>query len=43
LKKDPEEKTNLAQNHPGKIITMQALAKQLVADIEANTIPLGGK
>ena len=42
LKKDPAEKTNLAQDHPEKVKTMQALAKKLVADIQANTMPLGG-
>jgi arylsulfatase A-like enzyme len=42
LKKDPAEKTNLAEDHPDKVKAMQALAKKLVADIEANNIPLGG-
>ncbi|MFT7640568.1 MAG: arylsulfatase A [Pirellulaceae bacterium] len=42
LKKDPAETTNLAQDHPEKVIEMQALANKLVADIEANSIPLGG-
>jgi arylsulfatase A len=42
LKKDPAEQTNLAQDHPDRVKTMQKLAKKLVADIEANTIPLGG-
>ncbi len=42
LKEDPAERTNLAQEHPGKVKAMQALAKRLVADIEAKAIPLGG-
>jgi arylsulfatase A len=42
LKNDPEERTNLAQDHPEKVKAMQTLAKKMVADIEANAISLGG-
>ena len=43
LKEDPAEQTNLAQAHPEKVATMQALAEKLVDDIEENAIPLGGQ
>jgi arylsulfatase len=42
LTQDPAETTNLAEVHPDKVRSMRALAKQLVADIESNAIPLGG-
>ncbi len=42
LKEDPEEQTNLAQDHPEKVSAMRALAAKMVAEIKANAIPLGG-
>ncbi len=42
LTNDPAERTNLAQDHPEKVEAMQKLAETLAADIEANSIPLGG-
>jgi len=42
LTNDPAERTNLAQDHPEKVKAMRSLAETLVADIEANSIPLGG-
>lgn len=42
LKRDPAEATKLALQHPEKIKEMRALAQKLAADIEADSIPLGG-
>lgn len=42
LTNDPAERTNLAQDHPEKVKAMRRLAETLAADIEANSIPLGG-
>ena len=42
LKSDPAETTNQAQQHPEMVKEMEALAKKLTADIEADSIPLGG-
>jgi arylsulfatase A-like enzyme len=42
LSEDPAERTNVAQDHPEKVKAMRSLAETLVADIEANSIPLGG-
>ena len=42
LTNDPAERTNLAQDHPEKVKAMRRLAETLVADIQANSIPLGG-
>ncbi len=42
LKSDPAEETNVAERHPERVEAMQRIAEELVADIEANTIPLGG-
>jgi arylsulfatase A-like enzyme len=43
LKEDPAEQSNLAKENPEKVAAMQALAEKLVADIEAHSIPLGGR
>ena len=43
LKVDPSEQTDVAAKHPDRVKAMQALAEKLVADIEANSIPLGGE
>jgi len=42
LTNDPAERTNLAQDQPEKVKAMRRLAETLAADIEANSIPLGG-
>ena len=43
LTDDPAEQKDLAGENPGKVKAMMALAEKLVADIEANAIPLGGQ
>ena len=43
LKDDPAEQTDLAGEHSDRVKAMQALAAKLVAEIEANSIPLGGE
>jgi len=42
LKTDPAERTNLALDHPGRVKSMQALTRDLVSDIQSDSIPLGG-
>lgn len=42
LKHDPSESMNLAQDHPDRVAAMRELAETLAADIESNSIPLGG-
>lgn len=42
LKDDPAENINLSEEHPEKVQAMRALAKALVADIEAAAMSLGG-
>jgi len=42
LADDPTEQTNLSSKHPQKVQTMKELARERLADIEANAIPLGG-
>lgn len=42
LKGDPSEQTNLAEKHPDRVKAMRAVAQGIVADIEANSLPLGG-
>ncbi|MFT5107256.1 MAG: arylsulfatase A [Verrucomicrobiales bacterium] len=43
LKEDPTEQTDLAAKHPDRVKAMQTLAKQIAADIDANSLPLGGE
>jgi arylsulfatase A len=43
LTDDPAEETNVAQAHPERVTAMQKLAETLSADVEANSIPLGGQ
>jgi arylsulfatase A len=42
LSKDPAEQENLSARHPNKVKEMKTLARNLLRDIEKNTIPLGG-
>jgi len=42
LTNDPAEETNLAEDHPERVKAMRRLAETLAADVEANSIPLGG-
>ena len=42
LKDDPAEQTNRADEFPEKVARMEAIARKLVADIEADSLPLGG-
>jgi hypothetical protein len=42
LSKDPAEQENLSGRHPDKVKEMKNLARNLLRDIEKNTIPLGG-
>ena len=42
LKEDPGEERNVAAEHPDRVEAMRALAEKLNAEIEANSIPLGG-
>jgi arylsulfatase A len=42
LKDDPAERTNLAEEHSTKVRAMQKLAETITADIDTNSIQLGG-
>ena len=42
LSKDPAEQENLSGRHPDKVKEMKNLARNLLKEIEENTIPLGG-
>ncbi len=42
LAEDPIEQTDLSDKHPQKVQAMRELALERLADIEANSIPLGG-
>lgn len=42
LAKDPAEQTDLSANHPQRVQAMKDLALKRLAEIEANSIPLGG-
>lgn len=42
LNEQPGELGNLCEKHPEKVQEMKTLADQLLADIEANGIPMGG-
>lgn len=42
LKNDPAEQTNLSDKHPDQVKTMLAKAREQLAEIENNSIPLGG-
>jgi len=42
LAEDPAEETNVSADHSERVAEMKALAEKRLADIEANSIPMGG-
>ncbi len=42
LREDTAEQTNLSDKHPQKVRDMKELARQRLADIQSNAVPLGG-
>ena len=42
LSKDPAENVDRSKEFPARVRSMQILAKELLLEIEKNSIPLGG-
>ncbi len=42
LADDPAEETNVSADHSERVAEMKALAEKRLAEIEANSIPMGG-